>query len=65
MNLKLRGKRLFDGDREVAEIRSTREWVRGTPIGDAEVWQDGKRVAKGFAYFRDAVKWVRDTTRDA
>lgn len=59
-DLKLKGRRLYLDGKEVAEIRGYREFVRGEPHGQYDVWQGGEKVAPGFCYFKDAVSWVRD-----
>jgi len=60
--LKLKGRKLFDGQSHVATIRGTRSWEKGVPGG--EYWVVDERshlnVAGGFAYFVDAVKWAKD-----
>jgi hypothetical protein len=57
--LKLIGKKLYQDGQVVAEIRGYREWFRGEVHANYWVVIDRITVSSNFAYFQDAVKWVR------
>jgi hypothetical protein len=58
--IKLKGKRLFLGGEQVGEILGHRQMLSWTIVANYRVMVAGKEVARGFAYFADAVKWARD-----
>lgn len=57
--LKLKGRKLYRGDELVAEIRGCRQSSSTDIHADFWVVSRGEKVAGGFCYFRDAVKWIR------
>jgi ApbE superfamily uncharacterized protein (UPF0280 family) len=59
-SLKLKGKKLFRGEVPVATVSGYREHsYKFGPTGSFCVVADGKKIADGFCYFRDAVQWAR------
>lgn len=57
--LKLKGKKLYEGEVVVAGIVGGRYWFQGVPMGGYKFRLAGGFEREGFAYFLDAVVQAR------
>jgi hypothetical protein len=57
--IKLKGRKLYRGDVQIALITGFREWTKYGVEARFSVFAGQTSVADGFCYFADAVKWAR------